>query len=447
MFIGSKSTSTVLDVFKIGLNELTREVGLPEELHYRTRDCEIAARGADLSKRVDVVRIAFQVKPDSDTARVTGAIEATKLGARVQVNNGTCAITLPSFEWRQLPRLKPIDAVIEEFASHSLRSQSWEVEVVKHKSYDVNINRMIEEMQSRRASDLHLRAGSAPYIRIDNELMPVDMPPLTAADIEDIVHQLGSESEVEKLRAERETSFQFHAAGVGYLRVSGYFKHGAMALAIRLIPENPLDFEQLGIPPTVRDIASAHRGLLLVCGITGCGKSTTLAAMVKHINDTRHTHIITVEDPIEYVYRDNKSIISQRQVGRDTFSFANALRGALREDPDVIMVGEMRDVETIRAAISAAETGHLVFSTLHTMTAVDTVNRVISFFPPAERDVIRQQLAYTLRGIVCQRLLKRKGRAVSRVSRFCSAGGLSCGTPFSRGKSASCMTSSRSTVT
>ena len=154
--------------------------------------------------------------------------------------------------------------------------------------------------------------------------------------------------------------------------------------------------------------SDAHRGLFLVCGITGSGKSSTLAAMVEYINLTRHTHIITVEDPIEYVFKDKQSIISQREVGRDTHSFANALRGALREDPDVIMVGEMRDTETIRAAISAAETGHLVFSTLHTMTAIDTVNRVISFFPPAERDVVRQQLAYTLRGIVCQRLLRHK---------------------------------------
>ena len=165
-----------------------------------------------------------------------------------------------------------------------------------------------------------------------------------------------------------------------------------MALAVRLIPEAPVPFEQLNIPMVVRNIAHSHRGLFLVCGVTGSGKSTTLASMLDYINEQRHCHIISVEDPVEFVYKDKKSIISQRQVGRDTFSFANALRGALREDPDVILVGEMRDMETIRAAISAAETGHLVFSTLHTMTAVDTVNRVISYFPQAERDLIRQEL-------------------------------------------------------
>jgi twitching motility protein PilT len=182
-----------------------------------------------------------------------------------------------------------------------------------------------------------------------------------------------------------------------------------MALAIRLIPEEPLPFEKLNIPDVVRDVCNKHRGLFLVCGITGSGKSTTLAAMVDFINATRMVHIITIEDPVEYVYMDRKSIVSQRQVGRDTSSFANALRGSLREDPDVILVGEMRDVDTIRAALSAAETGHLVFSTLHTTNAVDTVNRVISYFPQTERDLVRQELAFTLQGVVCQRLLKKVG--------------------------------------
>ncbi|MBI4557326.1 MAG: type IV pilus twitching motility protein PilT [Candidatus Hydrogenedentes bacterium] len=299
--------------------------------------------------------------------------------------------------------------MIESFVGKSLRSQTWEVNVTRYKKHEVNINRLVEEMKAQRASDLHLRAGTPPYIRVDNDLHPLDAPALTAADLQELVFQLGSQAEVDRIEAEKEVSFQFHSAGIGYLRVSGYFKQGAMALAMRLIPEEPLPFEDLNIPPVVQNIADSHRGLFLVCGVTGSGKSTTLAAMADYINTTRHSHIITIEDPIEYVYKDKKSIISQRQVGRDTFSFANALRGALREDPDVILVGEMRDMETIRAAVSAAETGHLVFSTLHTMTAVDTINRVISFFPAQERDLIRQELAYCLRGVVCQRLLRRKG--------------------------------------
>ncbi|MFO7775515.1 MAG: ATPase, T2SS/T4P/T4SS family, partial [Candidatus Hydrogenedentota bacterium] len=216
-------------------------------------------------------------------------------------------------------------------------------------------------MEEKNASDLHLRAGSRPYIRIDNELEPVDMEPLSADDMGDVVLKLGGEEEVKKLEAERENSFNYHSAGVGYLRVSGYIKQGSMALAIRLIPEEPPAFADLNIPDIVRGITNHHRGLFLVCGITGSGKSTTLAAMVDYINARRHAHIITVEDPIEYVYRDKESLISQRQIGRDTYSYANALRGALREDPDVILVGEMRDMDTLRAGVSAAETGHLVF--------------------------------------------------------------------------------------
>jgi len=409
MFLGSKSSDTVFNVFDIGLHELIQESGMPAEVHFKTRDCEMHAKGADLSKRIDNLQISFSLKEGVDPQDLHAAMEGSKVGGRVRTENGTCLLVLPAFEWRHVPHLKPIDQMVEDFALHSVRSQSWDVQVLEYVAHALNINRMIEEMQNQNASDLHLRAGSRPYTRVDNDLQVLDLPVLTAADLEEITHQLGSEDEFDRLQAERETSWQFHAAGVGYLRVSGYYKQSALALAIRLIPEAPVPFDDLNIPLVVRGVADLPRGLLLVAGITGSGKSTTLASMVDYINQTRQAHIITVEDPIEYVYHDNKSIISQRQIGRDTFSFPNALRGALREDPDVILVGEMRDMETIRAAVSAAETGHLVFSTLHTTTAVDTVNRVISYFPQNERDLIRQELAYSLRGVVCQRLLRKKG--------------------------------------
>lgn len=409
MFIGTKSATTILDVLNIGVNELIRQTGIPSEVHYTNPLCDIQLQSSDLGKRVEKLRIHFSVKPEVDAARIMEELQQAQIPSQAKIMNGRCTLTLPGFEWRQLKQLLPVDQALETFALKSLRSQSWKVEVKSYKRHDVNVNRLIEEMHLRRASDLHLRAGSPPFIRIDNDLIALHMPPLSAQDMEEVVYQIGSEEEITKLEAERETSFQFHAAGLGYLRCSGYYKQGAMALAIRLIPEEPLPFDQLNIPDIVRTVCDKHRGLFLVCGVTGSGKSTTLAAMVDYINQTRPAHIITIEDPIEYVYKDKKSIISQRQVGRDTFSFANGLRGALREDPDVILVGEMRDVETVRAGLSAAETGHLVFSTLHTTTAVDTVNRIISFFPQAERDLIRQELAFTLQGVVCQRLLKRVG--------------------------------------
>ena len=408
MLIGSKSTDTLFDVFRTGISETIREVGLPEEVSYTTRGCELISRAMDYTKRVDSLFVKFTVKEGTDPNAIMAAMENTRIGGRVRMDDVLCTIQVPPFEWRQLQQLAPIHQMVNTFAAQTISSQSWRVEVIQFVKHDQNINLMIEQMKDSRGSDLHLRAGSPPYIRVDNDLVPLDAPVISASDMEEFALQVGDESVMEQLRAEREFSWQFHAAGVGYLRVSGYYKQGAPAIALRLIPEEPIPFEKLDIPMVVRNIADARRGLFLVCGITGSGKSTTLASMVDYINSKRHAHVITVEDPIEFVYRDKKSIISQRQVGRDTFSFANALRGALREDPDVILVGEMRDMETIRAAVSAAETGHLVFSTLHTMTAVDTVNRVISYFPQAERELIRQELAYSLKGVVCQRLLKRK---------------------------------------
>ena len=409
MVIGTRSSNTVFDVFHIAATQLIRQTGPPKDFEVATENCRLYAKADNIQKRVDSLRVAFTPKDGVTAEAIKEALEKVPFKTYVKMDNGTCSITLPSFDWNQVAQLAPVDSVVEQYVAQSLRSQSWRPKVNHYRPSGVNINWLIEHMEEKNASDLHLRAGSPPYIRIDNDLEPVEMDPLSADDMTEVVYKLGGEEEVKKLEAERENSFNYHSAGVGYLRVSGYIRQGAMALAIRLIPEEPPTFAALNIPDIVRGITEHHRGLFLVCGITGSGKSTTLAAMVDYINARRHTHIITIEDPIEYVYRDKESLISQRQVGRDTHTYANALRGALREDPDVILVGEMRDMETIRAGVSAAETGHLVFSTLHTMTAVDTINRVISYFPQNERDLIRQELAYTLSGVVCQRLLKRKG--------------------------------------
>ncbi|MBI3119291.1 MAG: PilT/PilU family type 4a pilus ATPase [Candidatus Hydrogenedentes bacterium] len=409
MFIGSKSTSTILEVLYVGIREVIPRQGLPFEVRCVTNGCEIFARSADLTKRVEAMAITFPTVEGASLQELNAAMEATRTGGRVRCDNGSAIVSVPPFEWRQLPQLLPVSRMIEKYCAKPLRSQTWELRVEKFVTNTFNINTLVEEMVARKASDIHLRAGNRPFLRIDNDLMAMDLPLISSEDMHEIVMQLGGQAELDRLETEKENSFQYHAAGMGYLRCSGYIKSGAMALGIRLIPEEPIPFEQLNIPEAVRSICRAHRGLFLVCGITGSGKSTTLAAMVDYINQVRSAHIITTEDPVEFVYRDKKSIVSQRQVGRDTFSFANALRGALREDPDVILVGEMRDMETIRAALSAAETGHLVLSTLHTTTAVDTVNRIISYFPQSERDLIRQELAYTLRGVVCQRLRKKIG--------------------------------------
>lgn len=408
MVIGTNSKSTFLDVLHTGVKEIIRKAGMPQELTYNTPHCDLFARSADFAKKVDMLKVTFKVKEGYDPEQMKQSLEASRIPNRIENTDGTCAITLPGFEWRQLQAFAPVVEVIEGNSKFSLRSLSWHVSVKSYIPFEFNINILIEEMMTKKGSDIHLRAGSPPYMRIDGDLLPLDLPPLSADDMREVIFQLGGETEVRTLETEKESSFQYHLAGIGYLRCSGYIKMGAMAIAIRFIPEEPIPFDQLDLPPQVRDIANIHRGLFLVCGVTGSGKSTTLAALIDYVNSTRHAHIITTEDPIEFVYSDKQSIISQRQVGRDTHSFANALRGALREDPDVILVGEMRDRDTIRTAISASSTGHFVMSTLHTMTAVDTVNRIISYFPHDERDVIRQELAYTLAGVLCQRLLKRK---------------------------------------
>jgi len=409
MVIGTNSRNTIFEVFRTGVHEVVRKMGLPVEISLAADHTEMVAKSTDFGKRVEYFRIDFPVKEGTDPDQIRQRIEETRIPNQVRMIDGKCSLTLPAFEWPQMHMLEPIDKVIMDFASQSIRSRSWQVSIASFRKLDFNINVLIEQLTQSKGSDIHLRAGTPPYMRIDGDLRPLDFAPLSADDMREIVFQLGGQQQVDILETDKENSFQYHLAGIAYLRCSGYIKMGAMALAIRFIPEAPFPFEKLNLPNSIRDVADSHRGLFLVCGVTGSGKSTTLASLVDYINENRYAHIITTEDPIEFVYSDKKSIISQRQVGRDTFSFANALRGALREDPDVILVGEMRDRETIRAAISAASTGHLVFSTLHTMTAVDTVNRIISYFPNDERDVIRQELAYTLKGVCCQRLLKRNG--------------------------------------
>ena len=409
MVIGTNSRNTIFEVFRTGVHEVVRKMGLPVDLTLSSGNAELVAKSADFSKRVDYLRIDFPIKEGTDPDAIRQRLEETKIPNQFRVSDGKCSLILPGFEWPQMHQLEPIDKIIVECAGQTLRSRSWQVHIGSFRKLEFNINVLIEQLTQNKGSDIHLRAGTPPFMRIDGDLRPLDFPPLSADDMREIVFQLGGPQQVEILETEKENSFQYHLAGIAYLRCSGYIKMGAMALAIRFIPESPFPFDKLNLPTSIRNVADAHRGLFLVCGVTGSGKSTTLASLVDYINENRYAHIITTEDPIEFVYSDKKSIISQRQVGRDTFSFANALRGALREDPDVILVGEMRDRETIRAAISAASTGHLVFSTLHTMTAVDTVNRIISYFPNDERDVIRQELAYTLKGVCCQRLLKRTG--------------------------------------
>jgi twitching motility protein PilT len=256
-------------------------------------------------------------------------------------------------------------------------------------------------------SDLHVKVPAPPMVRVDGELTPIpDAAVLEADDTDAALRQIADASVLEEFDSLGEADFSYAIPGLSRFRVNAFRQRGSVALACRAIPFQVRTIDDLGLPEVIRKLADEQRGIVLVTGTTGSGKSTTLAAMVDHINSTRSRNIITLEDPIEYLHKDKRSIISQREVGMDTESFARAMRRVMRQDPDVILIGEMRDEETVRTALSAAETGHLVFSTLHTLDATETVNRIIDFFPPHLQQQARVMLAATLRGVIGQRLIQ-----------------------------------------
>jgi len=266
---------------------------------------------------------------------------------------------------------------------------------------------MIQQLLMRNASDLHIRVGLRPTLRIDGKLYPADDQVLVPQDIEKILSQALTETQLQRFHQRREMDLALSISKMGRFRINLYKQRGTVGIAIRHVNTQIPSFTELNLPESIKDIANSRKGLIIVTGTTGSGKSTTLAAMIEYINSSRAENILTIEDPIEYIYRDKKSIISQREVGGDTESFATALRHAFRQDPDIILIGEIRDADTMGIALTAADTGHLVLTTLHTMNAVETVSRIISFFPPHQHQQIRLLLAGTLKSIICQRLIPR----------------------------------------
>ena len=272
----------------------------------------------------------------------------------------------------------------------------------------MHIDDLLEIAVQSGASDLHLKVGSYPMMRVSGTLAVCsEEKRLDKSDTEAMADALFSPEQREKFRRTQEVDLGYGVPGLGRFRCNVFQQRGTVALVLRVIPTRVKSLDELGLPPVLKKIAQEERGLILVTGTTGSGKSTTLASMIDYINSTRSAHIMTVEDPIEYLHRDHLSIVSQREVNVDTQSFAQALRSALRQDPDVILVGEMRDHETVETALLAAETGHLVFSTLHTLDATETITRIIAVFPPHQQKQVRLQLASVLKGAIAQRLLPR----------------------------------------
>src|SRR6266568_4803120 len=272
----------------------------------------------------------------------------------------------------------------------------------------ISIDDLLRRAVESKASDLHLKVGNHPYLRVDGLLTPLtDVPRVTPEDMLNMAFSMMSNRQKQKFKEAAELDMAYGVAGLGRFRVNVFQQRGNVGVVLRVIPTKIRALDELYLPKIIEHVCEEQRGMVLVTGVTGSGKSTTLAAMVDRINSMRPEHIITIEDPIEFLHRDKKGFVNQREVEVDTSSFSSALRASLRQDPDTILVGEMRDLETIGTALHAAETGHLVFSTLHTLDATETINRIIAIFPPPEQKQIRLQLAATLRAIISQRLVKR----------------------------------------
>ncbi|HEY6293428.1 MAG TPA: type IV pilus twitching motility protein PilT [Terriglobia bacterium] len=274
----------------------------------------------------------------------------------------------------------------------------------------MDLDELLKTVCEGKASDLHLKVGNVAHMRVDGELRPVPKSQtLSFEDVEKIAAVVMNKRQRDAFEKVNQVDFAYSVSGLGRFRVNVFRQRGTVAMALRVIPESVDSLEKLQLPKVIETLADERRGLVLVTGVAGSGKSTTLAAMIDRVNSTRHAHIITLEDPIEFLHRDKAAIVDQREVGEDIPDFQSGLRAALRQDPDVILVGEMRDSETIQTVLMAAETGHTVFSTLHTLDAAETIQRVISVFAPHDQQQIRLQLASTLKGVAALRLLKRKG--------------------------------------
>ncbi|MBD1223927.1 type IV pilus twitching motility protein PilT [Virgibacillus halodenitrificans] len=279
----------------------------------------------------------------------------------------------------------------------------------------LQFDKWLTEAYHQQASDIHLTIGKAPIFRINGNLVEQDMEKLRPTETKQIVYSILSEEKWKQLERERELDFSYGINGVSRFRINTFYQRGELSLAIRIVPRGIPSIDELGLPPILKEVVKQPQGLVLVTGPTGSGKSTTLASIIDHLNHSVRKHIITLEDPIEYMHRHRQSVIDQREVGIDTANFANGLRASLRQDPDIILVGEMRDLETISTAITAAETGHLVLGTLHTKDAVSTIERIIDVFPPEQQAQIRIQLSTILSAVISQRLLITKDGQGRRV--------------------------------
>lgn len=399
MILGTGRQTSIRKVVEILDSEIVKVEGYARTLQARNGSMSITAERADFEGPFDTYRIRVK----SSEPDMNAALSALQ-GVTISTENDYTVVSASSKD-------PAGERTLDEFGKSTPLPEVWRVIGDHFRSDHLSVELLFRAMIQYKASDAHISPGDAPVFRIDGETRHSEIiPPVSAYQINALLRELANDVEWGEFERTHQTSFCFHQIGMGYARVSAFMKSGVPHLTMRFLPESIPSFDELHIPTdTMTQLAKMHRGLLLVTGMTGSGKSTTTAALVDWINANRTVHILTIENPVEYIHRNRKSVISQRCLGPDVPSFQLAIEGALRHDPDVIFIGEMRDPETIRAAINAAATGHLVISTLHANSASEVVNRIVSFFDPVERDLVKLQLRDSLKCVICQRLMPKKG--------------------------------------
>lgn len=401
IIFGLGSHCTLFDVITTALGEIEQVFGAPREIVARSVGIGIHVKRPDLSGDFDSWTLQM---PADETLRST---------LQKYVDDDTLSCTLSElegeFEFCVAAADDPerLSDVITELSPLLHLPEVWHVHGEGFKSERISAHTLFKAMSKYHASDVHLVPGMPPSFRVDGSIRRSDnAPAVSSTQIVQLIQELAPPEQWREFEEERQTSFKYHQAGVAYSRISAFHRGNVAHCTMRFLSEQIPSFDELHIPAqTMEALAGLHDGLILVTGMTGSGKSTTVAALVDWINSTRAGHVLCVEDPAEYVHKNKKAIVSQREIGTDVASFTDAVRGALRQDPDVIFVGEMRDTDTIRSVINAAATGHLVISTLHSNAASDVTNRITSFFDPTERDLVRLQLHDCVRAVMCQRLL------------------------------------------
>jgi twitching motility protein PilT len=405
--LGTGQQPDLCQILKMLEKEIVQIEGVPCKLTARSEMIEVVGERENFEKGFGRYFIRAQVNEKIMTElEHTAAMQDGQAAFRRE--EGAALIHCPPLK---APFSDKACDVVREISKHLRLPEVWTVEGDNYRAEPISTELLFQAMIQYRASDVHLSPGVNPVFRIDGDTRRSELlGPLSAVQIRSLIRKIAPPQFWEEFSRHKQTSFNYHQIGLGYARVSAFIKGGAPHCTFRFLPEKIPSFDDLNIPSeTMIELSKLHRGLVLVTGMTGSGKTTTVAAMIDWINANNAMHILTIENPVEYVHHNQRAIISQRSLGSDVDSFNDAVTGALRHDPDVVLIGEMRDPDTIRAAINAAATGHLVISTLHSNTASEVVNRIVSFFDPVERDLVKLQLRDCLQCVICQRLVPKIG--------------------------------------